>query len=79
LPVRLARHHVQARAEQAPLLRARQCVIHCRAHPLEPPARVGAVQRVDLLLGKVERSFGERTQLDELIDERVDGAGELAT
>ena len=48
------------------------------AQPLEPAAGVGAVQRIDLLLGEVERSLGERAQLDQLIDERADRAGELA-
>jgi hypothetical protein len=76
--IRLPREDdVQSGAQQAALLRAVEGVRERGPQPVQPPARVGAVERVELFLGKVEGRLNERSQLDQLGDEPVDRRGEL--
>ena len=59
-------------AQQAALAAAGEHGVERAAHALQPLRRVVAMQRVDLLFGKVEHRLGEHTQLDELCRQRLD-------
>ena len=50
----------------------------CAAASREPAARVGALEEIDLLVGKVERRLDQHAQLDQRVGERVDLARERA-
>jgi hypothetical protein len=65
---------VDAAAQQAPLAAAREHVIQGLLHLRQPRAGVIAMQRVELLLRKIERRLGDGAQLDQLRLQAADRA-----
>jgi hypothetical protein len=71
-------HDVQAVAQHRALPGAVEHVVELRADRRQPAARVGRLQEVDLLLGKVQRRLDQRAQLEQRLDQDADALRELA-
>ncbi len=71
-------HHRQSLAQQRTLARLFQHAREVAADAGQLAARVGGFEEIDLFLGEVERGLHQHAQVDDLVDQRVDGLREFA-